>query len=364
MDPIEEADALHARVRAFVADGRTDDATFKDLAAAIADFQARAIPGYRRLCAARGVDPARDPPRSLPAVPTDAFRLSHVATFPIERATAIFRTSGTTHGARGAHAVRDLRTYHDAAIAGARDTIFAPYRDRPLIFAIAPSLDEADGSSLGQMLAWFVDEIGARGSRFLRPDAPALAIEALEAVASAAATGGGGEPLVVMATAFAWVHLVDALGGRSVALPRGSRAMQTGGFKGRSREIPAAELRSEIAHALGLPAAQVVGEYGMTELGSQLWATPEVGSDDRRWLYRPPPWMRVVACDPVTLAPLPAGTRGIGRFEDLVNVESAWAIQTSDEIVVGEDGALEIFGRLSGATPRGCSLAIEELLER
>jgi hypothetical protein len=102
----------------------------------------------------------------------------------------------------------------------------------------------------------------------------------------------------------------------------------------------------------------------MTELSSQLYALePREGEEDR-WIYRAPSWMRVVSCDPESLAPLPIGTRGIARIEDLANVESAWAIQTADEIVVHHDGGVELFGRLPGATPRGCSLAVEELLSR
>ena len=139
--------------------------------------------------------------------------------------------------------------------------------------------------------------------------------------------------------------------------------MQTGGFKGRSRTIEGGALRRELADALGVPAREIVGEYGMTELSSQLYALdPRPGEDDR-WIYRAPPWVRVRACHPETLAPLPVGARGIARVEDLANVESAWAVQTADEIVVHDDGGVELFGRLPGATPRGCSLAVEELVE-
>lgn len=355
-DPIASAEALHARVRAVIA-GFAFPAgeSFDALAGSIARLQARAIPGYARLCAARGVDPERDPPRALPAVPTDAFRLARVATFPAALDAAVFRTSGTTSGARGAHAMRTLETYHDAAIAGARGTLFAPWQGaKANVVAIAPSPAEAPDSSLARMLGWFVDELGAKASAFVSPTAIDAAIAALER----AATRG---PVLLLATAFAHVHVLDRLAGRTIALPSGSRAMQTGGFKGRSREVPAAELRASIARAFALPKTEVVGEYGMTELTSQLWATPEVGSTEGTWRYVPPPWVRVVACDPTTLAPLPAGVRGIARIEDLGNVESAWAIQTADEVVVDAEGGVEIFGRLAGATPRGCSLAIEEL---
>jgi hypothetical protein len=230
--------------------------------------------------------------------------------------------------------------------------LFAPYASPPTIVAVAPSLEEAPDSSLGRMLAWFVEELGAPGSRFVSPTA---LDEALGVLASAKG------PVVLLATAFAHVFLLDRLAGRTIPLAPGSRAMQTGGFKGRSREIAAHELRAQIARAYGIDELEVVGEYGMTELTSQLWATREVGSTRDRWIYAAPTWVRVVACDPVSLAPRPAGERGIARIEDLGNVESAWAIQTADEVVVDRDGHVELFGRLAGSTPRGCSLAIEEL---
>jgi hypothetical protein len=351
-DPIRDADALHARVRGAIASG---DVPFAELARAIAAFQATHVGGYARLCRARGVDPATAPLEQLPAVPTDAFRVTRIASFAPELEAAVFRTSGTTAGARGAHPMRTLATYHDAAMHGAASTLFAPFGDRVRIIAIAPSATDAPDSSLARMLAWFIEERGDARSCFVRPDEPDAAIDTLER----AALDG---PVLLLATAFAYVHVIDRLNGRTLPLPRGSRAMQTGGFKGRSREVEATALRAMIATAFEVPRAEVVGEYGMTELTSQLWATPESGSDERRWLYRAPPWMRVIACDPATLRPLPTGARGIARIEDLGNIESAWAIQTADEVIVHGD-RVEILGRLPGATPRGCSLAIEELTE-
>lgn len=347
MSAIDEADALHARVRDFIANGPTQRRAFDPLAAEVARFQARHVPGYARLCRARGVDPERDAPRALPAVPTDAFRMTRVASFPASLDAAVFRTSGTTSGERGAHPMRTLATYHAAAMSGARP-LFSPFGARVPIVALAT---DADDSSLSRMLRWFVEERGAEGSCFVPPDEPELAREVLSR---------SEEPVLVLGTAFAYVHLVDA--GHALPLPAGSRAMQTGGFKGRTREVSADALRTMIATMFELPRDEVVGEYGMTELTSQLWATKETGSTERAWRYQPPHWLRVVACDPSTLSPLPSGQPGIARFEDLGNVESAWAIQTADEVMVDAEGGVEIFGRLAGATPRGCSLAVEELL--
>src|SRR5689334_20618356 len=91
------------------------DERFETLARDLAVFQSKYVDGYARLCTAHGVDPARDPFERLPAVPTDAFRVARVASFPLELDVAAFKTSGTTVGlaARGVHAMRTLATYHD-----------------------------------------------------------------------------------------------------------------------------------------------------------------------------------------------------------------------------------------------------------
>ena len=73
--------------------------------------------------------------------------------------------------------------------------------------------------------------------------------------------------------------------------------------------------------------------------------------------------MRVTAVDPITLAALPDGEIGIARLVDLANVDSAVAIQTADRVRVAGDG-VALLGRAPGATPRGCSIAIDEMLGR
>ena len=163
-------------------------------------------------------------------------------------------------------------------------------------------------------------------------------------------------PLLISGTAFAFVHLLDETT-EPLPLAPGSRVMQTGGFKGRSRSVEAPALREAIARLFRLPVAQVIGEYGMTELSSQLYQ----GSDER---YHPPPWLRVTSVSPHDLSPLGVDVPGLARFVDFANVDSCVAVQTSDRIVVHEDGSVSLLGRAPGATPRGCSLALEHLVER
>src|SRR5262249_19119058 len=106
-------------------------------------------------------------------------------------------------------------------------------------------------------------------------------------------------PLAILGTSFSFVHVLDALGATRLPLPEGSRILHTGGFKGRSREVSAEDLRTSLAHAFGLDPAFIVGEYGMTELSSQLYEgtlRARLGLPTpcgRHGVFLPPPWLHV-----------------------------------------------------------------------
>jgi hypothetical protein len=163
-----------------------------------------------------------------------------------------------------------------------------------------------------------------------------------------------GEPLVVLATSFALVLLADA--GVRFDVPAGSLVMTTGGFKGKSRELDADALVERVASLLGVERSRIKGEYGMTELTSQLYE-----GDAGPGVYFPPPWLRVTPVDAATLAPVLPGETGIARFVDLGNVDSAVAIVTQDLVQTAGTG-VALLGRRAGAPARGCSLSIEEMV--
>jgi hypothetical protein len=362
----DESDALHARVQDFIR--RPDPERFDELALDLARFQAARIPAFARLARARGVnlDSARDA-HVIPAVPADLFRLARVAAHPPELDAAVFRTSGTSQGeaARGAHPFRTTATYELASLTWARRLLF-PEQDRLRTIVLAPPRAEQPDSSLGFMIDLFARNLGDRVSFHVRPGIE-TALDVDGVARAAAEARDAGEPALVLATSFALVHLLEARQGADISLPPGSRVMQTGGFKGRSREVAAEELRVMIVGAFGVPSSHVVGEYGMTELSSQLYestlavALGLIPGQVRHGVYLPPPWVRVTAVEPATLAPLPEGEIGIARIVDLANVDSAVALQTADRVRVLPDG-IELLGRAPGAPPRGCSLAIDEML--
>jgi hypothetical protein len=179
------------------------------------------------------------------------------------------------------------------------------------------------------------------------------------------------EPLILLATSFALVGLLDALDGERIATPARTRVMLTGGFKGKTEQVDEARLRSALATALGTTEDSIIGEYGMTELSSQLFehrppAPSEQASGAPSWwqkagppgTYFPPPWLKVRAVDPTTYLPQPEGTPGLAHFIDLCNVDSCLSIVTQDEVVV-ESGGIRLLGRTQNASPRGCSLPFE-----
>jgi hypothetical protein len=382
------SDAFHARVRAFIgasARGEPPSEPFDALALDLARFQADHVPAFARLVRARGVDlEAARTAAAIPAVPTDVFRLTRVAVHPPACDVALFRTSGTT-GPRGEHPLRTTETYEAAAMNWGERFLWPDGRALAAI-VLAPPLAVQPDSSLGFMLDRFAHALEGPASFHVHLDEAGQARLDVEGVARAAAQARDERrPAIVLATSFALVHLLDAsmgsspasgpaapraarAGGLDLRLPAGSRVMQTGGFKGRSREVAPDALREQVAAAFAVPPAWVVAEYGMTELSSQLYEgtlAAELGGGPpaRHGVYLAPPWVRVTAVDPMTLAPVAPGEEGIARIVDLANVDSVVAVQTADRVRVAEDG-VELLGRLAGAPPRGCSLAADEMLGR
>lgn len=354
---LAESDALHTRVRAFIdafEHGRASPEPFDALAVDIARFQARRVPGYGRLCAARGVDPTLiRSAGEAPAVPTDVFKVATVFAFGPEDASVTFRTSGTTIGARGAHPMRVTSTYDAAALAFGR-AMLAPDLEAPVpVLVVGPSAEQAADSSLAHMCTTFARAWGG-GCWFLRDgelDVAGLRRHVSELDAR--------RPAVVLATSLALAHLMERT--ESLPLPAGSRVMQTGGFKGRAREVDAAELRRSVSRLFAVDERHVVAEYGMTELSSQFWEATVARAAARPGVYLEPPWARVAPVHPETLAPVPEGEVGIARIEDLANVDSAFAVLAADR-VRRVDRGFELLGRSPGAPPRGCSIAVDEML--
>jgi hypothetical protein len=371
--------ALRAELLAVIAAGTgaalPDDA-FDRLARAVFAHQFACNRPYRLFCERRGATPETVAHwTGIPAVPTDAFKAAAlVCGDPAEieaaaqaggahRSAAVFRTSGTTLGAgqRGAHYVPDLSLY-DAALRAGFAAHLLPEGARMRIVSLVPPPAEAPDSSLSHMAGAVAADYGTAASGWYVSPAGGIDAEALEAALRDAEAAG--EPVCILGTAFALVHWLDALreAGTRFRLPAGSRLMDTGGFKGRSREVTREELYGAVEELTGIPRAWCVNEYGMTEMSSQFYegvagSAPPVAER----LHGGAPWVRTQATDPETLRPLPHGEVGVLRHVDLANLHSVTAIQTAD-LGVTSPGGFRVLGRARGAEARGCSLAMDDLL--
>lgn len=357
---------VYARLLDVIARGASaemEDAEFDELARLVFMHQYSRNPIYRGYCNARGVWPGSlGGWIDIPALPADAFKAAPLFCSDPAAAAAVFRTSGTTQGSekRGEHFFQDTGIYEAALLAGVAAHLLPEGKPFP-VFSIVAARGEVPDSSLSFMVSQVMETFGTEESAFFLADGE---LQIAEFISACAAAAKDDRPVLVIGTSLGFLHLIDRLkrAGERIQLPPGSRVMDTGGFKGRMREVARPELYGAIEEALGVPDEWIVNEYGMTEMSSQLYdgvvgaAGPAAG---RR--YRGPGWTRTVAVDPETLAPLPAGESGILRHIDLANLDSVMAIQTADLGRVTDDG-LELSGRLIGAEPRGCSLAMDDLM--
>jgi Acyl-protein synthetase, LuxE len=364
VDKISASDALHTRARAFVAAfeaGEKMPESFDALACDIARFQAENTGGFARLVKARKLDPRTwTHAEEIPAVPTDAFKHARVSAFSETETPVTFRTSGTTIGARGSHPFRTTATYDAGALAFGRWGLVKSHDELFKVVVLGPSPAELPDSSLTHMIDLFARTLAkthdAATTYFMEDGVIELPL-LYEVVARAIVSNSG--PFLMLGTSFAMVHFLDAIGDATFRLPPGSRVMQTGGFKGKSREIDAPKLRSEIARTFCVDEKDVVSEYGMTELSSQFYQSTAHGGPSG--IYGEPPWARVVPVDGETLEPVADDEIGIARIVDLLNVDSAVVVLTADRVRRKENG-FELLGRAPGAPPRGCSIAIEEMI--
>lgn len=319
------------------------------------------IPAYRAYAETRGCTPKSVSTwTDVPMVPASAFKQIDFLASESGSAEAVFLTSGTTRGAdaRGRHLVARLSLYRHSLLPPFSAHVLTA-RGKMRFVSLIPSPAARPESSLSHMVGtaaralateihWLVDGRGV------------LDAEQLRAVLRR--TAHAGEPVLLLGTALALLHALGPL--EAAPLPKlaaGSRIMETGGFKGAGREVTRVDLYLRLAQATGIPAERIVSEYGMTELLSQLYEPVLSEGPGAAGTHVPPPWLRVRALDPVTLEELAPGDEGLLAFFDLANAGSVCHVLTEDVGSVVQ-GRVRLAGRSSGAEPRGCSLAMDELM--
>ena len=314
---------------------------------------------YQKNCEARQSTPeAVTHWKQIPAVPTSAFKeLDLTSLAPDERSTT-FYSSGTTEQtpSRHFHCAESLAVYE----ASLWSWFQVHLGESGQYMFLTPTKKAAPHSSLVHMFETarqklvlpepaFTGNISADGSWAL--DFPATVGRLQSACDS-------GTPLTLLGTAFSFVHLLDYLAENNLSfrLPKGSRVMETGGYKNRSRVLPKAELHALIRKILGINT--ILCEYGMSELSSQAYDSAvraETGKSGITRCFELPPWARVQILSPETGQEVADGETGLIRIFDLANVFSVMAIQTED-LGIRRDEHFELLGRAQLAEARGCSL--------
>ncbi|HEV3411044.1 MAG TPA: acyl transferase [Puia sp.] len=311
-----------------------------------ADFATRALdifrfqyafnPLYRDFTDSLGVKPgtvARV--EDIPYLPVGLYKTHEVRTGEF-LPEAVFESSGTTGVVTSRHLVRDVGLYRSSFTAGF-ELFYGPVTDWCIIGLLPAYLERAHSS-----LVFMVNElIGASGhpdSGFYLYDHAALSgvLERLEAV---------GQKTLLLGVTFA---LLDFAERYPLSLEH-TVVMETGGMKGRRREITREELHAVLRERLGVRV--VHAEYGMTELLSQGYSSGE-------GLFRCPGWMRVLVRSEDD--PLDVRTFGEGLINviDLANIWSCAFVATEDVGVLRADGGFAVAGRVDHSDIRGCSLLV------
>jgi hypothetical protein len=339
------------------------DNEFEALALEVFRFQYASNPPYQAFCRARKRTPETVRRlEEIPAVVTSAFKELEFSCIPPAGRVAVFHSSGTTiqRPSRHFHSRDTLRLYETSLNAGFREFVLKDL-ERPEFLILAPRASEAPHSSLVHMFETASKEFG-ESAKFLADIAPdggwSLRFQEIETAVQDA--GKRGKPLIVCGTAFSYVHLCDWLAdsSRRLTLPENSIVFETGGYKGRSREVTKHELYSMIQERLDVSAARIVSEYGMSELSSQAYdsGSAPISEQVEDRVFRFSPWARAFVVSPENGAEVPEGEVGLVRVYDLANAGSVIAIQTEDVAMRAPRRGFKLRGRAAQAEARGCSL--------
>lgn len=344
---------------AFITESSASEERFSALALRLFAHQFQNNVPFQRYCQQRGktlrsVRHWHD----IPAVPIHAFKDLTLSCVPPESCERVFMTSGTTRGdVKGRHYHPSMVLY-DPSMQVHFKACFMQGRERLRMGILFPTEQAMPHSSLAHYLALALQHFGTNDSTCFFDD-QGLRWEALCQTLTWAQTSG--EPLALLGASYSFVHLMDRLqaAGTRFQLPAGSRFLDTGGFKGQSREVPMDDFYAQLSATFGVPRQDCINMYGMTELSTQFY---DAGNAVVPSVKRGPHWMRSRLLDPLTGVEVRPGERGILAHTDLANINSVCTILTEDVGVATDDGFV-LLGRAQGAQAKGCSLAVEDFLK-
>jgi len=316
----------------------SDRNTFRAATLEVFHFQARHTPVYRNYLAALRKDPATVTEiEDIPFLPVEFFK-SHVVIEEGLKAEVVFESSGTTGTLPSRHHVADAGLYKESFLRSFFSFYGSP--EELCILALLPSYLERETSSLVYMM----DHL-TRWSK--HPDSGFYLDNLEELSAILQKRNNDQQATLLVGVSFALLDLAEK---HPLEFWNNISLMETGGMKGRRKEMVRSELHDQLQSAFGLET--IHSEYGMTELLSQAYSGGE-------GLFQCPPWMKVLVRDPNDpLSILTPGQSGGMNIIDLANIHSCSFIATGDLGKVYEDGSFEVLGRFDQSDIRGCNLLV------
>lgn len=312
--------------------------SFSEKALRLFRFQAADSPVYKRYlealnCDATGIKSIT----KIPFLPISFFKQFSITTTGFEAQT-IFESSGTTGSVNSRHYIKYLSLY-EQSFRTAFEAAYGPVSNY-CILGLLPSYLERGSSSLVYMVADMIKSGGHLQSGFYLYDFKKLA-QTLEQLESA------GQKTLLIGVTYALLDFAAAF-----PMPlRHAIVMETGGMKGRKKELLRPQVHALLQAAFGLP--YIHSEYGMTELLSQAYAK-------REGMFQTPPWMKVLLReedDPFGVhTSVTKPTTGALNIIDLANIYSCAFLATEDVARLHPDGSFEVLGRMDNSDIRGCSL--------
>ena len=313
------------------------DSRFEQLALQTFRHQAQNCKVYRDFLTGLQVDAgAVNAIAQIPFLPVEFFK-NHTVVSSTEQPEVVFTSSGTTGMITSRHYVSQTHWYTQSFSQAFR--LFYGDVTGYTILALLPSYLEREGSSLIYMADSLIKQSANADSGFYLYNHQELYQQLLKQKAA-------GKPTLLLGVTFALLDFVEQY---QLDFPQ-LIVMETGGMKGRRKEMVRAELHQTLCNGFGVSA--IHSEYGMTELLSQAYSKGE-------GIFNCPPWMRILARD--TNDPLSIlqddRTGGINII-DLANYNSCAFIATQDLGRVQPDGSFEVMGRFDHSDVRGCNLLI------
>ena len=315
----------------------TSEASFNAAALAVFKHQFEHNSVYRSFCDLLYKHPSDiNSVEQIPFLPIEFFKTRTIVSTnkPVE---ATFTSSGTTGSIVSKHFVSDLEIYKQSFRRGFKS--FYGNIENYTVLALLPSYLEREGSSLVYMANDMITQSNQPESGFYLHDLEALKNTLLKLEAKRQKT-------LLIGVSYALLDLIEA---HSFKLKH-ITVMETGGMKGKRKELVKSELHTILKHGFGVD--KIHSEYGMTELLSQAYSKGD-------GIFKAPAWMKILTRDPEdALSIQPIGKSGGVNIIDLANINSCAFIATQDLGKINSNGTFEILGRFDESDIRGCNLMV------